>query len=258
MRVSQVHIRLLRDNSMSKRSILIVGISLLVLGGTVGFGFWYVKQKPHSESLIQANSTQKINQQDSSDQSIGPIGHLNEKEVLQGAVSTSSGTSAQVAIKTVEANAVPQLVLPRSDKSEDPVYLYEGKAMTKQEYEKAWNTSSTNNGSGSTTKTSPPIQMDPASDKDHDGLSYEEEMKLGTDPNNADTDGDGLTDGQEVKVYKTDPKNFDTDSDGLTDGDEIKVYKTDPLKKDTDGDGFSDGQEVQSGYNPLGAGKLKK
>lgn len=37
------------------------------------------------------------------------------------------------------------------------------------------------------------------SDSDKDGLSDEEEKKLGTDPKKADTDGDGFLDGQEVK-----------------------------------------------------------
>lgn len=35
-------------------------------------------------------------------------------------------------------------------------------------------------------------------DSDHDGLSDELELKLGTDPQNPDTDGDGYTDGEEV------------------------------------------------------------
>lgn len=48
----------------------------------------------------------------------------------------------------------------------------------------------------------------------------------------------------------------DTDGDGLSDYDEINIYKTDPLNPDTDGDGYSDGEEVKGGYNPLGDGKL--
>jgi putative ubiquitin-RnfH superfamily antitoxin RatB of RatAB toxin-antitoxin module len=43
----------------------------------------------------------------------------------------------------------------------------------------------------------------------------------------------------------------DTDRDGLTDGEEINIYKTNPLISDTDGDGFADGLEVDSGYDPL-------
>ena len=71
-------------------------------------------------------------------------------------------------------------------------------------------------------------------DSDLDGLSNEEEKQLGTNPNNIDTDGDGLTDYEEVSIYHTNP-----------------------LNADTDGDGFNDGIEVRRGYNPLGPGKLK-
>jgi outer membrane protein OmpA-like peptidoglycan-associated protein len=119
-------------------------------------------------------------------------------------------------------------------------------------------------------------------DKDGDGLGKCDEEKYGTDPNNPDTDGDGLLDGDEVygtlnpfkerafysefpgstnplssdtdgdgltdydeiMIYRTDPNNPDTDGDGLSDGDEVLKYKTDPLKADTDGDGLSDGDEV--------------
>ncbi len=51
-------------------------------------------------------------------------------------------------------------------------------------------------------------------------------------------------------------KKQDSDQDGLTDYDEIVLYKSDPNKKDTDGDGYSDKAEVDSGYNPAGPGKL--
>lgn len=84
-----------------------------------------------------------------------------------------------------------------------------------------------------------------ASDSDGDGLSdFDEIFVHRTDPNNLDTDGDGLSDGDEVLVHLTDPLNPDTDGDGLSDGDEILVYQTDPFNPDTDGDGFFDGYEV--------------
>lgn len=82
------------------------------------------------------------------------------------------------------------------------------------------------------------------SDKDQDGLTKREELELGTDPNNPDTDGDGLKDGDEVKKYNTDPKNPDSDGDGLKDGEEVFTYKTNPAKADTDGEGLNDGDEV--------------
>ncbi|MEO8168164.1 MAG: OmpA family protein, partial [bacterium] len=85
-------------------------------------------------------------------------------------------------------------------------------------------------------------------DDDNDGLSNGKEAALGLDPNNPDTDGDGLTDGDEIFKYKTDPTKKDTDGDGLSDGDEIWRFRTDPLLADTDKDGLSDGDEV-SVYN---------
>lgn len=69
-----------------------------------------------------------------------------------------------------------------------------------------------------------------------------------------DPDDDGLTNNQELQI-NTDPNNPDTDSDGLKDGEEVNLYKTDPTKPDTDNDSYTDGQEVKSGYNPLGSGK---
>ncbi len=81
-------------------------------------------------------------------------------------------------------------------------------------------------------------------DADNDGLKNKEEKELGTDPHNPDTDGDGLSDGDEVLKYHTDPLKKDSDGDGLTDGEEVLKYHTDPNKMDSDGDGLSDGDEV--------------
>ncbi len=44
---------------------------------------------------------------------------------------------------------------------------------------------------------------------------------------------------------------IDSDGDGLSDYDEINIYGTDPLNPDTDGDGYNDGEEVSAGYDPL-------
>ena len=94
-------------------------------------------------------------------------------------------------------------------------------------------------------------------DSDGDGLSDVDEIGIyGTDPNLSDSDFDGLTDYEEVMTYKTNPVNTDSDGDSLTDYQEIKVYGTDPLKADSDGDGYLDGEEVTNGYNPLGEGRL--
>ncbi|MGA9116961.1 MAG: OmpA family protein [Bacteroidota bacterium] len=84
----------------------------------------------------------------------------------------------------------------------------------------------------------------PEDDDDADGLTNGEERRLGTNPEVADSDGDGLKDGEEVKRYNTNPLAADTDADGLTDGDEAIRYNTDPARNDSDEDGISDGDEI--------------
>jgi outer membrane protein OmpA-like peptidoglycan-associated protein len=81
-------------------------------------------------------------------------------------------------------------------------------------------------------------------DEDGDGLTNAEEHLLRLDPSRADSDGDGLGDGEEVNIFRTDPKKPDTDDDGLRDGDEVTIFKTSPLSPDTDRDGLSDGDEL--------------
>jgi len=60
------------------------------------------------------------------------------------------------------------------------------------------------------------------------------------DPAVPDTDGDGLTDWEELMVYRTGLRRWDTDGDGLGDGDEVLKYGTDPLSPDSLGDGTND------------------
>lgn len=101
-------------------------------------------------------------------------------------------------------------------------------------------------------RKSPKTVVPVITDSDGDGLTDEQEItRYNTDPKKSDTDGDGLSDGAEVLRYKTDPLKADTDGDGLNDYAEIMVHKTDPLKIDTDGGGMNDGAEIQAKTNPL-------
>ena len=45
-------------------------------------------------------------------------------------------------------------------------------------------------------------------------------------------------------------KTKDTDGDDLSDYDELNIYKTSPYLEDTDGDGIKDGEEIKSGADP--------
>ncbi len=94
-----------------------------------------------------------------------------------------------------------------------------------------------------------------SNDTDGDGLSDYDEIKFyHTNPRIKDCDGDGLDDNQEITIYSTDPFDNDTDNDGLTDFDEVKGihgYVTNPLTSDSDKDGLTDGEEIALHTNPL-------
>ncbi|NNM29938.1 MAG: hypothetical protein HKO57_10470, partial [Akkermansiaceae bacterium] len=91
-----------------------------------------------------------------------------------------------------------------------------------------------------------------------DGLTNLQEYENGTDPNNPDSDGDGLEDGPEVAGAgsrpPTDPTDNDTDGDTLEDGWESNTgvwvsgtdTGTDPTDQDSDGDSLRDDYETNT------------
>lgn len=87
-------------------------------------------------------------------------------------------------------------------------------------------------------------------DFDGDGLSNSLEFANGSRPDVADTDEDGLSDGDEVLVHQTSPVRADTDGDGLTDFNEVTVHLTNPRSTDSDGDNFPDNWEITAASNP--------
>lgn len=78
----------------------------------------------------------------------------------------------------------------------------------------------------------------------------------------SDQDGDGIADIYETNagIYEsatntgTNPHEADTDGDGINDGTEITKYGSNPNLKDSDGDGFDDHFEVFTGFDPTQAG----
>ncbi|QBE48447.1 binary toxin-like calcium binding domain-containing protein [Leucobacter triazinivorans] len=99
-----------------------------------------------------------------------------------------------------------------------------------------------------------------------DGWTTSDGSLYVTDPKNADTDGDGLSDAeeagellssqQEKAVYAgaSDPTRVDSDEDGLSDYVEVRgwstsreeTFFTDPMNSDSDGDALFDGDEAGS------------
>ena len=118
-------------------------------------------------------------------------------------------------------------------------------------------------------------EVDPLLDSDGDGIPDVVEIATGTDPNDADSDDDGLSDGDTgtedanadgvVDPGETDPRDADSDDDGIFDGtergltapetadtdvgaghfvpDADPTTTTDPTNSDSDGDGVPDGIE---------------
>jgi len=92
-------------------------------------------------------------------------------------------------------------------------------------------------------------------DSDNDGMPDPWEVRyMNTQQNiydpGLDLDRDNLTNIEEL-VHRTNPDNNDTDGDLLLDGDEVKKYGTDPTDRDTDGDNMDDYFEVSNNLDPL-------
>jgi len=102
-----------------------------------------------------------------------------------------------------------------------------------------------------------PLVGDSLADSDGDGLANFAEYSLGADPCDPDTDGDGLTDGDEVNTHGTDPLDTDSDGDLMDDGWEVQEGATcglDPLTGDSlsdhDGDLLANLAEYNTGTGP--------
>lgn len=129
-------------------------------------------------------------------------------------------------------------------------------------------------------------ELPPTRDSDGDGAYDWEEIMGGSNINVVDTDADGYTDAEELFIYGTDPQDYDSDGDGISDlvdldpnynkpevsaqelvdyiaeegiteslgeidSDEDGLndstefnYGTDPQDDDSDADGISDGDEI--------------
>lgn len=86
----------------------------------------------------------------------------------------------------------------------------------------------------------PLSDADGDADADGDVLSNAMESRLGTNPRETDTNGNGVSDAAE-----------DKDQDGLTNIQEFVTYLTDPTQPDSDGDTKNDGWEIKYGYSAL-------
>jgi thrombospondin type 3 repeat protein len=102
-----------------------------------------------------------------------------------------------------------------------------------------------------------PGQPAPQVDSDGDGISNHDEVQIyGLNAFDNDTDDDGLGDGDELynRYGYSYPNLYDSDYDGLSDLEEVAClfgYCTSAIAADTDFDGRSDRDEIYYGGNPL-------
>ena len=117
-----------------------------------------------------------------------------------------------------------------------------------------------------------PAEEECRDDRDTDGDTLSDRLEVTadnpTDPDDPDSDGDGLCDGPGsvddcegaedenangmVDADETDPNQSDSDSDGLDDRFELLEVGTDPLDDDSDDDGLLDGTEASTdSLNPF-------
>ena len=94
----------------------------------------------------------------------------------------------------------------------------------------------------------PTIRTTSRVDRNAIALQYPNAKWLETDPNNPDTDSDGLIDGSEDSNHNG-RIDGDTNTNRIWDAGEL-WQESDPLNPDTDRDGLPDGWEVQHGLDP--------
>ena len=98
-----------------------------------------------------------------------------------------------------------------------------------------------------------PLVVDSDDDGLDDGMEYNQIIPyLLSDPARADSDGDLLSDGDEVLLHGTSPAMTDSDHDGLSDYAEVAIHGSNPTSIDSDGGFADDGKEVLAdGTDPL-------
>lgn len=107
------------------------------------------------------------------------------------------------------------------------------------------------------------VDSDPQNpDTDGDGVLDGDEYRLNSDPRVEDTDGDGLSDADEIHRFHTRANHADSDNDSLPpgggarepqlfDNNEVREQRSNPRLADSDGDSVSDYHEiVEENTNP--------
>lgn len=197
------------------------------------------------------------------------------KQDLKSLDDSNVGVSATGGQKNTTKNLGPDHLGKAFSKSKNALLDTDGDGFTDIFEEKCGSDPEDNNSMPDRTTTNLERRVR-TNDRDLDGLIDSEEVLKGTNISNPDTDGDGCSDGDEVrsesdpldrnskpqdsdgdclsdsfeKEFSLNPNSNDSDSDGVYDNIELQL-NSDPLKKDSDGDGIYDWQEIKRGTDPI-------
>src|SRR5215208_4763423 len=136
---------------------------------------------------------------------LGPDGKYSVNEISPPTVSVSGTTSTPPVIEPAPGTELAPEAVVETVETTEPVETSEPVAA---------DTAAVDPAAAETTMAS-------ETDLDADNYADALELEVGLDPTNPDTDGDSVTDGDEVTIYLTDPITGDSDGDGLVDGDEL-------------------------------------
>jgi hypothetical protein len=109
------------------------------------------------------------------------------------------------------------------------------------------------------------VQVSLGGDSDGDRVPDDLELTAGLNPNDPvdaleDQDFDDVSNADEILTFGTRIDLADTDGDGVVDGEEVALrddgFVTNPLLPDTDGDGVRDGLELTAGSDPTDASSV--
>ncbi len=261
--------------------------SIIVIADTVTLetGNANINYNPNMAEIIGANSGKETTEPDIEATVLFLLGKFNAENQSVDMEWYTNAAEADVTVWTSTDN-----VAYEQEATVTGVTTYQ--YVITEEFETRYFKASVTDEQGNTVETAPFVVAKTENgyfvsplDSDKDGIADEYELLAGTDVNNPDTDGDTLTDYEELYIshtdatkydsvteglsdaeadsdgdrlsnreeieYATDVQNPDTDNDTLTDYEEIVVYNTDPLKADTDGDTLKDGDEIALGLDPL-------
>jgi hypothetical protein len=184
------------------RAFLIVGVSLIVilLIATFVILFMLNNQNPDQATDEGTSSSQDLNSQSSVSSE-------------SSAVSTSSSSTDNSGLTTNEGTPAGE------------AKVNAGKPITSQWLIQYFSTNGAVDANGNCLQAN---ICGEGADPDKDGLKNSEEFEYDTDPLRADTDNDGISDGNEVFVYFTHPRIKDSNRDGTDDGASI-VACDDPI-----------------------------